>query len=61
MNLPTEKWVFLIVRKRRTIQGRLGFYRSGVKDKEVWYGLTLPYFDIRFIKFLQWGIDQSKT
>ncbi len=59
MKLPTEKWAILIVRQRREIQGRIGFYKSGVKDKEKWYGLTLPYIDIRFIKFLQWGIPQK--
>ena len=60
MILPTEKWAVMIVRKRRAIQGRLGFYKCGVKDKEKWYGLALPYIDIRLIKFLRWGIPQPE-
>jgi len=60
MNLPTEKWSFRVARKRRAVQGRLGFYKSGVKYEQKWYGLTLPYIDIRFIKFLQWGIPQPE-
>ncbi len=61
MILPTEKWAFMIVRKRRAVQGKLGFYKSGVKDEERWYGLVLPCLDIRLIKFLQWGIPQSEN
>jgi formylmethanofuran dehydrogenase subunit E len=60
MELPKEKWAFIIVRKRREIQGKLGFYKSGVKDQQAWYGLTLPCIDIRFIKFLQWGKPQKE-
>lgn len=60
MILPTTKWAILIARQRRAIQGRNGFYKSGIKDKEKWLGLTLPYIDIRFIKYLQWGIPQAE-
>jgi len=59
MNLPTVKWQFYIQRVRRSVQGRIGFYRAGVQNEQIWYGLTLPYIEIRFIKFLQWGNPQK--
>jgi hypothetical protein len=52
-NLPMILWSFSIRQRRRITQGKFGFYKSGVENLQIWYGLQIPCFDFRFVKYLE--------
>jgi len=44
---------FLIIKRKRNMQTQFGFYKSGIKNEQKWYGLELPYIDFRIVKFIK--------
>ena len=43
---------FLIIKRKRVAQNRMGFYRSGIYREQRWYGLEIPHLDFRIVRFL---------
>ena len=46
------KFLIRFIGRNRRMQNDFGFYKSGIKNEQIWLGLELPYVDIRIIKFI---------
>lgn len=42
----------LFIRRKLRNQNRFGFYISGIMGEQNWYGLELPWLDIRIVKYI---------
>ena len=47
------KYALRIIPRHLRIQNQFGFYKSGIKNEQTWYGLEVPFLDVRIVKFLK--------
>lgn len=43
---------FYIIRRKLQLQNIFGFYKSGIKNEQIWYGFEIPFLDFRVIIYV---------